>query len=339
MIRSRRSAFTLIELLVVIAIIAILIGLLLPAVQKVREAAARATCQNNLKQIGLAAHNYESAFQVLPPGMLGIMPVGNGFGWAAQHVGTMPFLLPYLEQEPLYRLCISGAPGNYFNPDIDISVANPTTNPLRQGWWVYAALWSLAQTNLKILQCPSDDRPNPVSGTFITFYTGAPCTLTGGYYGNPTGLVLARVNYLANAGCIGDANCAPYNIWVGPFTNRSKNKIANMYDGSSNTILFGEALGGTETGARDFAFTWMGGGIMASAWALPTPAQWYSFGSKHTGVVQFAFGDGSVRLYRKGVGNNGTATQWFRQPDWYAFVRSSGHRDGETFNFADLGQN
>jgi len=96
-VRTRRAAFTLIELLVVIAIIAILIGLLLPAVQKVREAAARAQSQSNAKQLGLAVNNYESAFGVFPP----------CYGYAKGNTGFVAtlfvHLLPYVEQDPMYR--------------------------------------------------------------------------------------------------------------------------------------------------------------------------------------------------------------------------------------------
>ncbi len=137
--RAPRVGFTLIELLVVIAIIAILIGLLLPAVQKVREAAARAKCKNNLKQIGLALHNYHAANSRLPPGYT-VNPTGGsgggpgtgpGWGWAV-------YLLPYVEQDNLYRQF-----------DLTKGINNP----------VQAA--GLTQV-LAVFRCPSDTPPQEV---------------------------------------------------------------------------------------------------------------------------------------------------------------------------------
>ncbi len=118
MMSARRTAFTLIELLVVIAITAVLIGLLLPAVQKVRESASRATCISNLKQIALAAHNYHGTQGTFPPG-LNVSPNARdpNFGynypspWSGPYTGCLAYLLPYIEQDNAYRQLFAKDPG------------------------------------------------------------------------------------------------------------------------------------------------------------------------------------------------------------------------------------
>jgi prepilin-type N-terminal cleavage/methylation domain-containing protein len=325
---ASRSGFTLIELLVVIAIIAILIGLLLPAVQKVREAANRMSCQNNLKQIALAAHNYESANGYLPPGGVGMQRPPGAFNWTAPNHGVLAFLLPYVEQDNVYNKLAT--PQNPQGQTVGLVVFDNDPPPIVNGFslntsWFQGGTtspnWILAQTKIKTFMCPSDgQRETPATGVFITTHVEFP-TFTGGYYPNPTGLVFGKTNYLGCAGAIGYSTDAFYNRYKGAFYNRSKEVLGTISDGSSNTALFGETLMGTET-PRDFSVCWMAG-YMPTAWGIGPTAQWYQFSSKHPGIVQFAQGDGSVRTITKGK-----ATTFF-SADWYDYNRFGGANDGQ----------
>jgi prepilin-type N-terminal cleavage/methylation domain-containing protein len=315
----QRPGFTLIELLVVIAIIAILIGLLLPAVQKVREAAARMSCQNNLKQLGVAAHNYDSTYGQLPPGYLGpypnlAAPSGNSYGYPGQFVGVLAFLLPYIEQDNLYRTMLQDCPADYMS-----------TNKVYPSWWTYGSMSQAAQTRVKIFLCPSDNAYANSVGTIIAAHSflvpGAidqDLALFG--IGNG-GDNLGRTNYTGVAGYGGSA--VPNS--PGVFVNRTQASLGKMTsgDGASNTAMFGEYLADADTGPRQYAASWMGMGSLSTFSGLPASSTPFTFGSKHFGIVQFCFGDGSVRGLKKGA-------------DYNNYIWATGWQDGQVVDFTTI---
>jgi len=338
MVRSRkRPGFTLIELLVVIAIIAVLIGLLVPAVQKVRESASRTQCANNLKQIALAALNYEGVNKRLPPGGL-VSPNSTTYGWtlpppyAGPYTGVLAFLLPYVEQDNVYKqlnpaffLFNTTMPAwAYSTPPFDfqsgVSLQNGTGYP------------HICDTRISTFECPSDNAgdlsiPTSVGGVIDAYFITPQYLYIDYVYDLPNwGHEMGAANYIGVAGYYG----VNVPLYTGVYYQNSKTKIADITDGTSQTLGFGETLAGLFPGTRDFRLTWMGAGSMPTGWGLganspSSPSHWYQFSSKHTAAVQFAYCDGSVH------GVNRTA-------DFSQYTYAAGKSDGKVINWDSLGQ-
>jgi prepilin-type N-terminal cleavage/methylation domain-containing protein/prepilin-type processing-associated H-X9-DG protein len=293
-----RLAFTLIELLVVIAIIAILIGLLLPAVQKVREAANRSTCQNNLKQFGIALHSYHDTNGRFPPG--GRMSASGD--WNDDKGTWMVYILPQIEQENLFRQI----------PNIDT-----TYNPLG----VARGISTFNSARVKMFRCPSDGNN---LGEGVSNYAGSlgPQCADGGCGYNP-------FQGYCNQPSIG----IPYSTDHGSSTNATDIRglfnrlgatinMASVIDGLSNTIAVGETLPSEHDHYWNGSWNHFNGGAAHHSTIVPinyrtndrsghcagdqtrSYANWnvsWGFKSRHSGGANFVFGDGSVRFLNESI--------------------------------------
>jgi prepilin-type N-terminal cleavage/methylation domain-containing protein/prepilin-type processing-associated H-X9-DG protein len=363
--KRKRTAFNLIELLVVIAIIAIAIGLLLPAIQKVREAANRISCTNNLKQLGVAAHNYESTFSKLPPGYLGPLKKTIDLTDASkdptiQWVGVLVFLLPYMEHYQIYNQI------NQAWTPLNLQIQGDPKS--QSGFWMgNLTNVNLAHTKIKEFVCPSHDpySSTPDIGVASHFFCKGPPAF------NITGLIITidtvlyperldaqdfgRTTYVGVAGAWGKGRYTyPTSFGIGDigryegiFTNRSRNSLAAIPDGASNTLMFGECLGGPyppPSGNPWYGFSWFGMGVLPTLAGLPTQVpEYYQFSSKHAGVVNFCYADGSVRGLKAA---NSKWDQLFGIPpdtppppnDWFVLQQLAGMRDGETHDSSSMEQ-
>jgi prepilin-type N-terminal cleavage/methylation domain-containing protein/prepilin-type processing-associated H-X9-DG protein len=283
-----RKAFTLIELLVVIAIIGVLIGLLLPAVQKVRETANRLSCQDNLKQIGLALHHYHDTQKTLPPGYQALGPYSDGATDTAPGWGWGAFLLPYLEQDNLYR---------------QLDFRQPIKNS------------PAIQTLVKVYLCPSDLTPQQAftvpDGFGDPVALAAPCSYAACVGGDesdtagPTGLGVFYRNSQTRLTDITDGTSTTILIGERAWAN-------------ANGIWAGAIPGGViRRGAANpcqpvVAGAWFPASTLVLAHshlnnALTDPdgsAGMDDFSSKHPGGSNFVFADGSVHFLRSVPGDH-----------------------------------
>jgi prepilin-type N-terminal cleavage/methylation domain-containing protein len=345
--RNRRSSgFTLIELLVVIAIIAILIGLLLPAVQKVREAAARSQCQNNLKQLGLAVANYESAYSKLPYGRnSSTVTIAGTPTVVGSDAGPLVVLLPYIEQEALFRQI-----------NTQVYTLKAMTSEVRWLNIAFPNTFSVSRNRVKVFECPSDTVNDiQVGGVISRVRSGSAFGgITVGFF-DAAGLITSgglpgMTNYVPISGCIGRWSAAVtagssgefYQRREGVFMDDREAKLSMITDGLSNTMFFAEYLGqfGVGTGGaavavgpRSFSLPWMAANGFPTYWSMREPTTLFSLNSRHTGIFNTAFGDGSVRTLRKfNPGGYPPSAAWIvnrTDPSWDTLQSLAGASEGD----------
>jgi prepilin-type N-terminal cleavage/methylation domain-containing protein len=389
-VARRRSAFTLIELLVVIAIIALLMALLLPAIQKVREAANKMLCGSNLRQLAIACHNYHNDYSRLPPGsLMGNVP-GNAANptpylgaWtqavvAGPRVGLLALILPYIEADNIRK-------GLRFSSDDANAGGNEA--PGTSYWYVWdvpagtvSQNAAFAQAKIKLFECPSDDLRDATPSIGVirlmhwfngldpnaNWFIGEP--LAGYSVGqvsppSPLWAALGRTNYLpasGGSGIKGGPLTSVFAKYEGVFANRSKLTLGQLtvQDGTSNTLFFGETLGGAGVGQRDYVIPWIASCVMATGAGLgrgnmpnednmtngwdPSNlthrgAAWWRFSARHAAGVQFAYGDGSIRTVK--FGNTVPITVDATTPlsnDYMLLLQISGRNDGLNLDTASL---
>ena len=277
---ARPGAFTLIELLVVIAIIGVLTSLLLPAVQAAREAARRMQCGNNLKQLGLAVHNYHNAFRALPISVA--YEAGNGKGWLVS-------LLPHLEEQALFEQFRPGFSGVW-------GAGQGLNRPeCRQAM----------KTRIAALQCPSD--PTVAENSIEQWqWTGVEVALTSykGVMGDNRMGGGASVHAGTEPDCHTSANC---NGLFWRFNYRAGLTLDSIRDGTSKTLLMGETrpryfpCSAAYFSNGDYGSTYAPINYLAQPFDWNAWWNWWGFSSDHPGGAQFCLADGSVHFLNEAI--------------------------------------